>query len=1068
MRSRNFDPIKYWRDKPLCAICKKRKVVSGNICGECKEEGNWPSKFLSEEEIDMINSAPTTDKKEKDLAGNVMQPADNKILDLIGYFHDCAQELLHTLPLVNILNEDNLFFPQPADGLQKISEEGIKFDQKQGFNIFTELQKPDKELIFGTIFIQGEKIKAKEKALEINAPLLYVRAELQRVEDKFIVKVTDDTVSLNQVILTQLLDKVPEEEIEIRLQEIYQMAPTWPISEEAIERFISTLQTVFPDVASVFPDSFVFQDWKTNKYPSDTRGLQISSGLVVAKKPEFDGTVVSELLRLETEAKAGTALDGMFLNNSTNTSSESGSLDSVAAGEPHISSDTQNWINVLPLSLSEAQQQIILGTRESNLSVISGPPGTGKTYTIAAIIIDHILAGKKVLIASRMDKAIEVIVRFLENAVDSNAIARSGGRDQQRALANKLEKITTTPMKPGLESHDSLIKQYSDTASKINDFTMQYEEVLREERKWANSAEKVEKLEDQVSEYVKNITKQYSTSKAESMISNLKRADQILKNKSFFLQTWWGKVLLSQIRNELHVGEDTSVSKIAKILDSLKEESIKRDLQDKLEQLDEVNTIWESLQRLQDYQLDLAKRIIQETIASHLNLIIHDHESRKQLRDFLRSLQLANLKQKMALLKGVNPMTLLETFGCWASTTSQLSQILPLEPNLFDLVIFDEASQCDLASAIPALYRAKRAVIVGDPKQLHHVVFIGKQAEFAFFATHKINPADQVKYRFSQKSLFDVSIDIVEQKYNFFLDEHYRSQPAIISFPNDKFYGGNLRIMTQRPQLGSKNPAIKVEFVDGIRSIGSVNEKEIEQIYSDVRQIIDNDSKLQPTSIGIICPFRDQVNALQKAALKHLTMDEYERHKIAIGTAHTLQGDEKDIVLLSLSIDHNAIARSLYFLETENVFNVAITRARKRLIVISSVHPKELRRGLLKEYLEYIESGLPNENPKDKFDSQFEQDVTGALREKGLDVWTQYPTANFLIDLVVSDGQNSIAVECDGPYHEETQLQIVQDAERQRILERAGWQFVRIPYRLWQQQKELMLDKVTKLLEQSK
>lgn len=1066
MRSRNFDPEKYWSSKPFCIICKKRRVVTGNICHQCREEGLWPEKYLSPEEAEKLknNSQNDLQSESQILEEYEKEPASESLLNLIGYFHDCAQELLHTLPLVNVISKDTLFLPLPVNGIQKMTSEGIKYDQKEGFTIFTGLQQADRELIFGLIFLQGEKTRAKDKPLQINAPLLYVRAELQRVDENFIVVVNDDTVSLNQTVLTQLLDTVPEEEIEIRLQEIYQMIPNWPIDNESIQKFISTLETVFPDIATTFPTDLTPQEWENGEYSSGERGLQISSALIVAKKPEFDGTVVSELLRLESDAKAGTTLDSMFLVRN-----EEEHLDGNRAGEPSSvpHEAPTNWMNVFPLTLSDSQQQIILGARESKLSVISGPPGTGKTYTIAAIVIDHILAGKKVLIASRMDKAIEVIVRFLENAIDPNAIARSGGREQQRALAGKIEKITTSPLKPNDDNLDSLINQYKDLSLKINEFVQQYEDALRDERQWAKSTERMETLEKRVSNLISQITKTYSTPKTESLIKKLKEAEKILNSKSFFLQTWWGKTLLKQIRSELNVSEETSVSQLSTILESLKEKSIKMSLQDKLEQLDDVNTIWHSLLRLQEYQNDLAKKIIQETIAVHVAKVIHDHDSRKQLRDFLRSLQLANPKQKFALLKEVSPMTLLETFGCWASTTAQISQILPLEPDLFDLVIFDEASQCDIASAVPALYRAKRAIIVGDPKQLQHVVFIGKQAEFAFFATHNIDPASQVKYRFSQKSLFDIAIDSVEQQYNYFLDEHYRSKPAIISFPNDKFYGGNLRIMTQRPSISQDKPVIKVEYVDGFRSVGSVNEKEIEKIFADIREIINSDSISHPTSIGIVCPFRDQVNAIQKAALKHLTMDEYERHKIAIGTAHTFQGDEKDLIILSLSIDHAALARSLRFLETENVFNVAITRAKNRLIVISSVRPKDVRMGLLKEYLEYIEKGAFNENPPDKFDSKFEQDVAEELRTRGLNVWTQYPSANFLIDLVVSDGKNSIAVECDGPYHDESQSQIIHDAERQKILERAGWQFVRIPSRLWYQQKEEMVEKVITLLHQN-
>lgn len=1060
MQHKNFDSETYWSSRPFCIICKKRKVVTGNICHQCKQEGLWPDKYLNPEEAEKLASnSENSVKKEEEYE---KQSASPFLKDLIGYFHDCAQELLHTLPLVNVMSKDILFLPLPADGLQKMISEGIRFEQKEGFTIFTELQQVDRELIFGLLFLQGEKTRIKDKKLEINAPLLYVRAELKRIDDQFLIAINDDTVSLNQTVLTQLLDTVPEEEIEIRLQELYQMIPAWPIDNESIQKFVSTLETVFPDIVSEFPTDLLPQEWENKKYPNGERGLQISSALIVAKKPEFDGTVVSELLRLQSDAKAGTTLDSMFLGTSEIENSEGNIM-----GEPSPEETSNSWVNVFPLTLSDSQQQIILGARESRLSVISGPPGTGKTYTIAAIVIDHILAGKKVLVASRMDKAIEVIARFLENAIDPNSIARSGGREQQRALANKIEKITTSPLKPSAQNLDSLINQYKDLSIKISDFVQQYEDTLRDERQWATSSERIETLEKRVNTLISQITKSYSTPKAESLLNKLKQAEKILNNKSFFLQTWWGKTMLKQIRSELNVPDETSISQLSTILESLKEKSIKISLQDKLEQLDDVNTIWHSLLKLREYQTDLAKKIIQETISTHVTQVIHDHDSRKQLRDFLRSLQLANPRQKLALLKEVSPMTLLETFGCWASTTAQISQILPLEPDLFDLVIFDESSQCDIASAIPALYRAKRAIIVGDPKQLHHVVFIGKQAEFASFATHNIDPASQVKYRFSQKSLFDVAIDSVEQQYNYFLDEHYRSKPAIISFPNDKFYGGNLRIMTQRPSTSHDKPVIKVEYVDGVRTIGSVNEKEIEKIFADIREIIDNDSINHPTSIGIVSPFRDQVNAIQKAALKYITMDEYERHKIGIGTAHTFQGDEKDLIILSLSIDHAALARSLRFLETENVFNVAITRARERLIVISSLRPKDIRMGLLKEYLEYIEGGTFNENPSDKFDSKFEQDVAEELRTQGLNVWTQYPSANFIIDLVVSDGKNSVAVECDGPYHNESQSQIIRDAERQKILERAGWQFVRIPSRLWYQQKNEIVEEIIALLNQN-
>jgi hypothetical protein len=107
-----------------------------------------------------------------------------------------------------------------------------------------------------------------------------------------------------------------------------------------------------------------------------------------------------------------------------------------------VSAEDTNWHNLFPFDLSDTQKKIVLTARRNNLSVVSGPPGTGKSYTIAAIILDHLLGGKRVLFVSRMDKAVDVVSKWLEEFVGPYAVARAGARKAQRALADKLEAIT--------------------------------------------------------------------------------------------------------------------------------------------------------------------------------------------------------------------------------------------------------------------------------------------------------------------------------------------------------------------------------------------------------------------------------------------------------------------------------------------------------------------------------------------------------------------------------------------------------------------------------------------------
>ena len=147
-------------------------------------------------------------------------------------------------------------------------------------------------------------------------------------------------------------------------------------------------------------------------------------------------------------------------------------------------------------------------------------------------------------------------------------------------------------------------------------------------------------------------------------------------------------------------------------------------------------------------------------------------------------------------------------FPIWALTTLTARSNLPLRAGLFDLLIIDEASQCDLPSAFPLLARAKRVVIIGDDKQLIHVTPLRAETEQAFAAEHELTPEELVdSYR--QVSLFTLARHIVSTVPTMtLLDEHYRSHPDIIGFSNDRFYGGRLNVFTEPEQSASRRTPI--------------------------------------------------------------------------------------------------------------------------------------------------------------------------------------------------------------------------------------------------------------------
>ncbi len=1066
---RKFNAKKYWSTKPYCVICKKHKVKYGKICSECEKEGGFDERTMQVENSNL---------ETKDLVASFgaeqieREPASQKLISLVGYLKDCAQAIMRSVALTDLGANEITFFPLPPDSLSRLAEGQIEVKGKEVLDMLYKVNsRPTEfEIILGTLFVKGFKGNGN-RTTKINAPLLFLKLEAEKTEKDTVIFTLkeNDTINLNQSLIASVVSVQNDEELEVRFQDLYSATPEWPLTIENAKKFISSLDNYFPEIFHEAKQIKEFVEFDDIEPEHDKYQICPAHCVIVAPRQDAEGTVVEELNKILKDIKDQTALDYLFLEEKIH--SEPASEASNHASENFTQEAVEeNWHDLFPFDLSDTQKKIVLNARKNKLTVVSGPPGTGKSYTISAIILDHLLGGKRVLFVSRMDKAVDVVSSWLEEFVGQFAIARSGGRKAQRNLADKLDSITgpNTPVVPYDKKQVELaLEEYSKAQVKLLEFEEKFTKVVSHERNWAGLKAKIDDINSQISTAYDIAKLPITKSKAIRMKERIKGSDFLIKNKKFFIQTWWGKFTIENIRKLLNAPEGTSAEELMLIAESIENERAREEVEKEVNKFDEINQLWSEIQNLKIQLRKLALDNLKARLLGNLHLIVHNHQKRVEIRNFVKSLRTANIREKLGLLAKVKTDTLLAAFPCWASTTYHLSQILPVEPGMFDLVIFDEASQCDLASAIPALYRANRVLVVGDPKQLNHVVFLGKQAEYSSFAKNNVPPEVQANYRFSINSLFDVAENLVPQSNYFMLDEHFRSDPHIIGFSNKMFYEDKIRIMTNKPRVGFTNHEmpIQLEYIDGNRTEGAANPKEIEEIFKHVRQLISQSPIDKPTTIGILSPFRDQVNAITKALPNYVSLTELERHKIVIGTAHSLQGDEKDVVILSLSLDPDFHHGTLNFLEKPNVFNVSITRAKKKLIVISSVRPKDLPNGLLKEFLDYSSQAPSDTIPRSIFDSKFEEQVAQALQRAGLKVWPQYQAAGFFIDLVVSDGINSIAVECDGPSHFEVKEgQNYHDVWRQSILERAGWKFLRIPCREWERDSDKQIEKVRSML----
>ena len=390
-----------------------------------------------------------------------------------------------------------------------------------------------------------------------------------------------------------------------------------------------------------------------------------------------------------------------------------------------------------------------------------------------------------------------------------------------------------------------------------------------------------------------------------------------------------------------------------------------------IESLPESQWSWRSLEELRTRLCKAGADYLRAKRTRELGSLLSYNAHRTQLAHFRTALRASDSRRKAELLAKVPVGILLRAFPCWASTDRFLSHILPLKPRLFDLVVIDEASQCDQASAAPSLYRGRRAVIVGDPKQLRHVTFLSRKLEHAAFFRYGIPSSAQLTYSY-RRSLFDVASDNVAHGANFMLDEHFRSLPPIIRFPAARFYPDSLRLMTQRPEAEVPG-SLRVVYVDGLReSVKGPNVREARRAVEEIRNLM---SGAPDWSLALLSPFRVQVNLLKMMVAETFTPQEIEQHRLVVGTAHVLQGDERDAVVISFVLDRHFHHNQLRWLEQETgVFNVSVTRARRELVVLSSARPPDLPTGLLKEFLVYCESQARPAEKQDTFDSAFEEE----------------------------------------------------------------------------------------------
>ena len=257
--------------------------------------------------------------------------------------------------------------------------------------------------------------------------------------------------------------------------------------------------------------------------------------------------------------------------------------------------------------------------------------------------------------------------------------------------------------------------------------------------------------------------------------------------------------------------------------------------------------------------------------------------------------------------------------------------------DLFDMVIIDEASQCDIASALPLIYRAKQIVVVGDPLQLKHITTVNIGEEQQIKA--KLNIEDNPFVKNYDCSLWDYCDNLItsasENNCSVMLTNHYRCHPHIIGYSNDMFYrrrfGQALQILTQDVDNGLQHRGIIWKDVVGeqesdTRNVNIVEAQEAISLAEWVARQAPN------VSIGIITPFRHQAEVINEMIPAEL------QGRVIADTVYKFQGDERDVIIYSTVVTDNSPDSKIRWIDEycQNLVNVAVTRARSVLYVVGN------------------------------------------------------------------------------------------------------------------------------------
>lgn len=578
---------------------------------------------------------------------------------------------------------------------------------------------------------------------------------------------------------------------------------------------------------------------------------------------------------------------------------------------------------IFPFGFNISQKQAVDKALDNYLSVIEGPPGTGKTQTILNIIANAVIRDESVAVVSSNNSATKNIIDKLKKYEVDFISAYLGNTENKEEF---IKSQTAVPQMQGWELNEATIKKIKES---LKQRYKHLQEKLEQQNELSVLKQELSAYKIEYSHHLKYI-EQFNIKEIPQDIANIKSADKALE-MSFFIE----------IADEEYKNNDNKFIEFIKaIIEFLKIKRFKRTI---AEQLLKKYTK-ECLIALYQQKFYEIKIFEKENSVEKLENDLNSFDFNAKMKEYSElSTQIfkAKLSRKYSLQKRktytidelqTKSEDFIKDYPVVLSTTYSLRTCLSKDV-MYDYVIVDEASQVDLCTGVLALSCAKKAVIVGDLKQLPNVVD-SKDAKLTDDVFNNFNMPEV--YRYKNHCLLSSTSELFSQAPHTLLREHYRCHPKIIEFCNKKFYNNELIILSNIKS--DKKPLIVYKTIAGNHSRDNVNQRQIDVIKN---EIIPNENLcITDNSLGIVTPYRNQTNALQ---------NQFKGTGVKADTVDKFQGQENKVIILS-TVDNNITD----FTDNPNRLNVAISRAIEQLIVV--INGNEQRKDtIINELVKYIE-----------------------------------------------------------------------------------------------------------------